>query len=190
MTAAADLVLTNAEVHTLGSPDETHEAVAVRDGEVVRVGRAFDVGLLAGVETRVVDCGGRVVLPGFIDAHTHLPMVGRSLVHADLSAAGSPAEAVELLRERAAEVESDDETGDEAGWVLGYGYDESTWDDSTDALESLQPSQNKKKPAEAGFITKRSAIRHSGCATVGKGDRCGPLRYYASWRKGDVLQGD
>jgi hypothetical protein len=26
--------------------------------------------------------------------------------------------------------------------------------------------------------------------TVGKGDRCGPLRYYASWRKGDVLQGD
>lgn len=34
------------------------------------------------------------------------------------------------------------------------------------------------------------AIRHSGCATVGKGDRCGPLRYYASWRKGDVLQGD
>jgi hypothetical protein len=38
--------------------------------------------------------------------------------------------------------------------------------------------------------TRQSAIRHSGCATVGKGDRCGPLRYYASWRKGDVLQGD
>lgn len=145
MTAAADLVLTNAEVHTLGSPDETHEAVAVRDGEVVRVGRAFDVGLLAGVETRVVDCGGRVVLPGFIDAHTHLPMVGRSLVHADLSAAGSPAEAVELLRERAAEVESDDETGDEAGWVLGYGYDESTWDDSRyltrDDLDAVSESR-------------------------------------------------
>jgi len=35
-----------------------------------------------------------------------------------------------------------------------------------------------------------ASIRHSGCATVGKGDRCGPLRYYASWRKGDVLQGD
>ncbi|CQR49380.1 MULTISPECIES: amidohydrolase [Haloferax] len=142
MTASADLVLTNAEVHTLGSPDETHEAVAVRDGEVVRVGRAFDVELLAGVETRVVDCEGRVVLPGFIDAHTHLPMVGRSLVHADLSAADSPAEAVELLRERAAEVErengadgdgaDDNETGGDGGtdWVFGYGYDESTWDDS------------------------------------------------------------
>jgi len=156
MTAAADLVLTNAEVHTLGSPDETHEAVAVRDGEVVRVGRAFDVELLAGVETRVVDCGGRVVLPGFIDAHTHLPMVGRSIVHADLSAADSPAEAVELLRERAAEVErengadgdgaDDNETGDdETDWVLGYGYDESTWDESRyltrDDLDAVSESR-------------------------------------------------
>ncbi|ELZ91104.1 amidohydrolase [Haloferax sulfurifontis] len=155
MTAAADLVLTNAEVHTLGSPDETHEAVAVRDGEVVRVGRTFDVELLAGVETRVVDCGGRVVLPGFIDAHTHLPMVGRSIVHADLSEAGSAAEAVELLRERAAEVERETEGGDggtgdgiggdETDWVLGYGYDESRWDESRyltrDDLDAVSESR-------------------------------------------------
>ena len=123
MTAAADLVLTNAEVHTLESPDETHEAVAIRDGEIVRVGRAYDVELLVGVETRVVDCEGRVVLPGFVDAHTHLPNVGRSLVHADLSEADSVNDAVELLRERASELEDDE-------WVLGFGYDESTWDES------------------------------------------------------------
>ncbi|KAB1187930.1 MULTISPECIES: amidohydrolase [Haloferax] len=123
MTAAADLVLTNAEVHTLESPDETHEAVAIRDGEIVRVGRAFDVELLAGVETRVVDCDGRIVLPGFIDAHTHLPNVGRSLVHADLSAADSVDDALELLRARASEL-------DEGDWILGFGYDESTWDES------------------------------------------------------------
>ncbi|WP_367996252.1 amidohydrolase [Haloferax volcanii] len=183
MTAAADLVLTNAEVHTLGSPDETHEAVAVRDGEVVRVGRAFDVELLAGVETRVVDCGGRVVLPGFIDAHTHLPMVGRSLVHADLSAAGSPAEAVELLRERAAEVESDDETGDEAGWVLGYGYDESTWDDSRyltrddlDAVSESRPVVAFREDLHTAGVNSVVLDRHadempdSGVQTAGDGD--------------------
>ncbi|WP_411964047.1 amidohydrolase [Haloferax sp. YSMS24] len=123
MTAAADLVLTNAEVHTLESPDETHEAVAIRDGEIVRAGRAFDVELLAGVETRVVDCDGRVVLPGFIDAHTHLPNVGRSLVHADLSVAESVDDAVSLLEERASAVHNGE-------WVLGFGYDESTWDES------------------------------------------------------------
>ncbi|KAB1198609.1 MULTISPECIES: amidohydrolase [Haloferax] len=124
MTAAADLVLTNAEVHTLESPDETHEAVAIRDGDVVRVGRAYDVELLAGVETRVVDCAGRVVLPGFVDAHTHLPNVGRSLVHADLSKAESVDDALELLGERA------NELGDDGEWILGFGYDESTWDES------------------------------------------------------------
>lgn len=64
MTAPADLVLTNAEVHTLTDPDEAAEAVAVRDGRVVRVGRAFELSFLADVETRMRDCQGRVVHDG------------------------------------------------------------------------------------------------------------------------------
>ncbi|WP_435065612.1 amidohydrolase [Halobaculum sp. EA56] len=129
MTEPADLVVTGAEVHTLADPDETYEAFAVRDGEVVRLGSTYDVEFLAGADTETVDAGGRVALPGFIDAHTHLLNAGRSLVHADLSAADSPAEAVDLLRERAEEVGADgDDAGDE--WVLGFGYDESTWEES------------------------------------------------------------
>jgi predicted amidohydrolase YtcJ len=127
MTATADLVLTNAEIHTLTDPDETAEALAVRDGRIVAVGSAFDVDHLAGVETTVRDCGGHVVLPGFVDAHTHLPMVGRRLVNADLSAADSPAEAVDLLAARAGELDAGG--GPHREWVLGFGYDESAWDD-------------------------------------------------------------
>ncbi|QLG26317.1 amidohydrolase [Halorarum halophilum] len=146
MTGAADLVVTNAEVHTLGDPDETFEAFAVRGGEVVRLGSAYDLGFLVGTETDVLDAGGRVVLPGFVDAHTHLLSVGRSLVHADLSEADGPDEAVDLLRERAGELEEvgddgDGSHGDQAGWILGFGYDESTWDDSryltADALAAV-----------------------------------------------------
>ncbi|MFB6129722.1 MAG: amidohydrolase family protein, partial [Salinigranum sp.] len=146
MTAAADLILTGGEVHSLAHPDRTFEAVAVRDGRIVRTGRADEVGFLCGVETRVIDLDGRVVLPGFVDAHTHLTTVGRRLVHADLAGAEGPDECVERLRERAAEVASgavddggsegnggpddgcdSDEDADE--WVLGFGYDESEWDD-------------------------------------------------------------
>src|SRR6056297_1889429 len=100
MTEAADRLFVNGAVHTLASPDETHEAVAVRDGAVARLGSTREVRFLEGVDTDVVDLGGRVLLPGFIDAHTHLTTVGRYLVHADLSTADSPGEAVDLLAER------------------------------------------------------------------------------------------
>ncbi|WP_101294416.1 amidohydrolase [Halegenticoccus soli] len=143
MTDAADLLLTNAEVHTLAAPDgatsgprarvtgrttaapdadEVREAVAVRDGRIVRVGSAYDLQFLAGVETEVIDLDGRVLLPGFVDAHTHLLMTGRALVHADLSGADGPAACRARLRDRAANVGEDE-------WVLGFGYDESAWDD-------------------------------------------------------------
>ncbi|UIP01114.1 amidohydrolase [Halobaculum sp. CBA1158] len=123
MTEPADLVVVNAEVHTLADPDETYDAFAVRDGRIVRLGTTYDVEFLAGADTETIDADGRVAIPGLIDAHTHLLNAGRSLVHADLSAAESPSDAIDLLRERAAEIEGDE-------WVLGFGYDESTWDES------------------------------------------------------------
>lgn len=122
MTEAADLLVTNAEVHTLTRPDETHEAVAVRDGRIVRVGDAYELDFLAGVDTRTLDLDGRVLLPGFVDAHTHLDVVGRKRVHADLSTAVSRDEALDALRDRAAAVDAGDP-------VLGFGYDESAWGD-------------------------------------------------------------
>lgn len=122
MTSAADLILTNAEIHTLTEPDETTEALAVRDGEIIRVDSAYEIGFLEGVDTITIDLDNRVILPGFIDAHTHMEALGKHLVHADLSGAHSAAEAVSMLTEHAAETDYE--------WVLGFGYDESNWDDS------------------------------------------------------------
>jgi len=136
MTAAADYIFTNAEVHALDDDDTTAEAVAVRDGEIVRVGKAYELDFLNGVETDERDLGGRVLLPGFVDAHTHLSHVGRSLVYADLAAADSPDDSVALLAESAESTEGDvgrasDAEGDDGDdWILGFGYDESTWDES------------------------------------------------------------
>ena len=128
MTAAADLVLTNAEVHTLTTPDETFGALAVRDGRIVRLTNAYDVDFLVGTDTRTVDLDGRVVLPGFVDAHTHLEMVGRRLVHADC-AVDTRERALDRLREQVVDrtVEATGDAG--GGWIQGFGYDESRWDD-------------------------------------------------------------
>ncbi|MDS0299552.1 amidohydrolase [Halogeometricum sp. S1BR25-6] len=129
MTDAADLVLLDGEIHTLCDPDETHEAIAVRDGRIVRIGATYDVEFLVGTETETLRLDGDVVLPGFVDAHTHLDMVGRSLVHADLSGASGPDDCRDRLRKRLDELES--EGGAESDdWVLGFGYDESGWAES------------------------------------------------------------
>ncbi|WP_137291350.1 amidohydrolase [Natronorubrum halophilum] len=120
MTDAADRLLINGAVHTLTEPDTVHEAVAIRDGEIVRLGDTYEIEFLEGVETDVIDCEGRVVLPGFIDAHTHIENTGRFLVHADLSDATGSEGCVERLSARA------DETDGE--WIQGFGYDESEWE--------------------------------------------------------------
>jgi hypothetical protein len=148
MTAAADCIFTNAEVHTLGESDEVAEAVAVRDGEIVRVDDEYEVEFLNGVETEVVDLGGRVLLPGFVDAHTHLQHLGRSLVHADLSAADSPGDCADLLADSA---ESEGTMSDDADgeWILGFGYDESTWDESRYLTREDLDAVTEERPVAA-----------------------------------------
>ena len=122
MTSAADLVLTNVDGHTLTDPDETFGAVAARNGRIVRVGRTDEIDHLTGVETREIDCEGRTLLPGFVDAHTHLPMVGRRIENAALGTVADPEAAVAALTDHASATDRE--------WVLGFGYDESAWPES------------------------------------------------------------
>ncbi|APX97152.1 amidohydrolase [Natronorubrum daqingense] len=123
MTEAADRLLIDAAIHSLTEPDTVHDAMATRDGDIVRLGRREEVEFLEGVETDVIDCGGRVVLPGFVDAHTHMEQLGQHLVHADLSRAESAAECLDRLCDRL-------ESSEDGEWIQGFGYDESAWDDA------------------------------------------------------------
>jgi predicted amidohydrolase YtcJ len=138
MTAAADRLFVDGAVYTFSGafdeadphPEPDAAAVAVRDGRIVRVGSTYDVAFLADVDTDVVDLDGRVLVPGFVDAHTHLTTVGRRLVNADLAGASDPADAVARLADRAdgtADAAAAADPGDVDEWVLGFGYDESTW---------------------------------------------------------------
>jgi len=119
MTAPADLVAVDGVVHPRPGA-ETAEALAIRDGTVVRVGSTAAVDFLTGVETTVVDLDGRHVLPGFVDAHTHLGVVGRQAVEADLSGLDSRDAVLDALADHDTSHRDDD-------WLLGFGYDESRW---------------------------------------------------------------
>jgi predicted amidohydrolase YtcJ len=72
----ADLVIRNARVYTVDSQQPWAQAVAVKGGRIAWVGEESGVSSYVGSATRVIDAGGRMVLPGFIDSHFHVLLGG------------------------------------------------------------------------------------------------------------------
>src|SRR5262245_47985218 len=92
----ADLVLRGGRVWAgKGLPAAT--AIAVKDGRVLAVGADVDVSPLVGPATRVVDLRGRLVVPGFNDAHVHFLSGGFGLLSVDLRDARDEAEMARRL---------------------------------------------------------------------------------------------
>jgi predicted amidohydrolase YtcJ len=69
--APADLVLRNGKIITVDRDFSIRQAVAIRDGRFVAVGSDRDVRVLIGRGTRVIELGGRTVIPGLIDSHIY-----------------------------------------------------------------------------------------------------------------------
>src|SRR5262245_59874820 len=67
----AELIVHNGKVLTLDAKARVVQALAIRGGRIVAVGTDQDVLRHKGAKTRVLDAGGRTVLPGLYDSHTH-----------------------------------------------------------------------------------------------------------------------
>ncbi len=67
----ADLILLNGRIVTADEQGTVQEALAVRDGRIVSVGKSAAVRGLASKDTRIIDLDGRTVIPGLIDSHMH-----------------------------------------------------------------------------------------------------------------------
>jgi predicted amidohydrolase YtcJ len=74
MTASADVeaIVINGDIRTLDPLTPRVSAFAVKNGRVSALGRDQDIRAFAGPLTRIIDAGGRLVLPGFQDTHIHL----------------------------------------------------------------------------------------------------------------------
>ena len=68
---APDMVLLDGKIVTVDAQSSLHEALAIREGKVLALGSTADIRRLAGPATRIVDLGGRTVIPGLIDSHLH-----------------------------------------------------------------------------------------------------------------------
>lgn len=94
---SADLILINANIRTMDERVPRVEALAVRDGRIIAVGRTNDIRKLAGTNARVIDAGGKLVTPGFNDSHVHFTAIGNRFSHLGLRAAKTQREVLDRI---------------------------------------------------------------------------------------------
>lgn len=110
MSSVADLVVHHADVWTMDPARPRARAVAVRAGRVVAVGDDAEIAAYRARATRVIDAGGRFVMPGFYDSHNHLMKTGLSMLRPGLGAAASIADVQAVVAAAAAGTEP-------GGWI-------------------------------------------------------------------------
>ena len=118
--AAADLIIVNANVRTMASAQPRAEAIAVSDGEIIAVGTTKAIRTMADENTKIIDAGGKLVMPGFNDAHVHFAAVGNIFSSVRLGEAKAPAEFAQKIKDTVKFLPK-------GRWILGSGWDNRSW---------------------------------------------------------------
>ncbi|KAH0454427.1 hypothetical protein IEQ34_016351 [Dendrobium chrysotoxum] len=118
--SAADLVVRNATIYTSDASIPFAEAMAVRNGRILRIGTDAHVRGLIGYRTHELNLEGKVVLPGFIDSHVHLISGGLQMGRVKLQGIKSKEDFVMTVKEAV----KDKLPGD---WLLGGGWNNDIW---------------------------------------------------------------
>jgi predicted amidohydrolase YtcJ len=163
----ADLVLLNASIETMEPSQPRAEAMAVSGDRITALGSNSEIKSLAGPGTRVLDAGGKLVVPGFIEGHGHFMALGESLGTLDLRGARDWDAIVAQVREAVAGAAQGE-------WILGRGWHQEKWSsvprDSIDGVP-LNTSLNAVAPynpvllehaSGSGFMANAAALALAG----------------------------
>ena len=110
---SAQTVFTNGRIYTVSREQPWVTALAVRDGKILARGNAHDMDELIGAHTKVVDLGGKMVMPGIVDVHNHILLGGLSeLFELRFPGTLTRTEILDLVSAAAAKAE-------EGQWIIG-----------------------------------------------------------------------
>ena len=132
----ADIVFTGGPVFTANTVRSRASAVAVRGGRIVSTDER-DIPALTGPKTEIVDLGGRLLVPGFQDAHVHPVWGGLDMLRCDLADLSTASEYLDAIGQYAASPPSDE-------WILGGGWQMSAFPGGTPtaaALDAVVPDR-------------------------------------------------
>ena len=117
---APDLIVRNATIYTVDSATPMAQAFAIKDGRFVLVGTNAEVDAIARPQTERLEAAGRFIIPGMIDAHGHLPNLGRMLRIINLKGTTSYEEVIARVKDKAEQLPT-------GTWILGRGWDQNLW---------------------------------------------------------------
>jgi predicted amidohydrolase YtcJ len=123
----ADAIYSGGPIITMDDARPRAEAVAIKDGRIVAVGRNEEVVKLRGNGTRMIDLAGRTLLPGFFDAHGHVMMGGLQALSANMLPPpdGPNIDIPTIQQTLRAWWAANRKNVDQAKLILGFGYDNS-----------------------------------------------------------------
>jgi predicted amidohydrolase YtcJ len=151
----ADLVLTNGKVVTMDEGLPVAEGLAVTGDRIVAVGSAAKMKAYIGESTRVLDLGGKLAIPGFIDSHAHFTGVGEAKMVLDLTGTKNWQEIVAVVGEAAQKAGSGE-------WIRGRGWHQEKWDRTPDPnINGLPYHQDLSKVSPDNPVLLTHASGHS-----------------------------
>ncbi len=119
---AADLVLRNGKVVTVDPATPDGQALAVLGDTILAVGTDRDVSRYIGRETDVIDLGGRLAIPGFIEGHGHFLGIGSAKMQLDLMHVANWNEIVAMVADAASDAPA-------GALIQGRGWHQEKWDE-------------------------------------------------------------
>jgi hypothetical protein len=149
----ADVVFTNANVRTLDKQKPSAEAVAVLGGRILAVGSKKEIKVFTSKSTNVIDVKGKLLLPGFIDNHTHFMSGGFQLQSVDLRYADDQQEFARLIKERAAKYPG--------RWITGGDWDHDRWPQPDLPTKELIDSYTSNTPVFVSRYDGHMALANS-----------------------------
>ncbi len=132
----ADSVYMNGNIYTMDENQPNASALAVKGQKLIYVGNDTDAKAYIGNNTKVIDLKGKTVIPGLIEGHMHLPMLGENLMKVD--AFWKPkAEIIAAVKTEADKLKPGD-------WITGFGWNNTIWEDKAyptkEDLDAVAPN--------------------------------------------------
>ncbi len=155
----ADLIITNAVVRTMDDKLPRAQSIAVLGNKIIFVGKDSEIKTYTGANTKIIDANGKIVIPGFNDAHVHILGMGNLFSAIDLRFIRTPQEIVEKIKYQTRFLPK-------GRWILGGQWNNENWSPNDLPNRSLIDAVTPENPVFLYNINPKIAFANSAALKI------------------------